>query len=565
MTHSTSRQLIHHPDWARTMRALAASALLCVSVLTIVSGTAASGAAPRPHAASAPCAVSVTAGTGTVAGSFILGVTAGTTAITFDCNASVGPSIVAEASLLDAVGTSTVSEEGEADISALGTFKASSTDTGCPAGGAGDCTIATFTVPATFSASDANAQCPPTQAELNAGLFGCALAVATASEQPVEELLMTYASQTSPPANPTISATPTTGAAGGVINVSDSSGNTGFWWANAIQYSQASAAGTAPAAPPTSCSGTGYGDVPAPYLAVNWFAAGSSTAIAGSAANVSISNDCYDGTTLHPPVLSGTIPVPATVAVGTVYTVYLCELNITPEPSNDAHAAADCGAAPTGASWIDASFSITAVTGTAQSALTLTSVSGYEGVPLTLTTSGGSGTGAVTFSAADGTASGCAVTSTTLSATSTGTCLVTATKAGDTTYLPVSSSATTVSIAAGHLTKLLTGSVALAVNAKQMPVRLSCKESPCAGTIQMSLTIRRRHNNKTTNETLVFGTGHYSIGTGSTGTVVVHLTGAARSWLVSSGSDRPNESLLVNVTDNLGKKHSYLGRVSLLK
>jgi hypothetical protein len=97
-------------------------------------------------------------------------------------------------------------------------------------------------------------------------------------------------------------------------------------------------------AAPTTCStGGGYGNVPAPFLEVNWFAAASTTPIAGSAAGVSISNDCYDGTTLHGPVLSGTIPVPSTLTVGTTYKAYVCELNITPYPSNDANATTDCG------------------------------------------------------------------------------------------------------------------------------------------------------------------------------------------------------------------------------
>jgi hypothetical protein len=545
----------------RAIGVFAATALLGVSGLTVLSGATASGAASRPNVTSAPCNVTVSAGTGTVAGSFILGVTAGTTKVTFDCNTSSSASIVAEASLLDAIGTSTVSEEGEADISALGSFTAASTDTGCPAATAGQCTVATFTVPATFSASDANAQCPPTQAELNAGLFGCALAVATAAEAPLAEYLMTYASQTSTPNAPTISATPTTGAAGGVINVSDSSGNTGFWWANAIQYSQALAVGTTPMAAPSTCSGGVYGDVPSTYLAVNWFATGSSTAIAGSAANVKISDDCYDGTTLHGPVLSGTIPVPATVTVGTTYTAYLCELNITPEPSNDSHASANCGTAPPGTSWIDASFSITAVTGIAQSALTLTSVSGVEGVPLTLAASGGSGTGAVTFSVSDGSASGCLITAGALSATSAGTCLVTATKAGDSTYLPISSTATAVALSAGHVAKLVTRSVPLSSRASTLPIKISCKESRCAGTISVSARITRKSLSAVT---VVFGTGTYNIGVNSTKTVLVHLTPAARVFLTTF-VDHPPLSGLVTVTDNLGKKHTYLGRVSLLK
>lgn len=84
---------------------------------------------------------------------------------------------------------------------------------------------------------------------------------------------------------------------------------------------------------------------------------------------------------------------------------------------------------------------------TPQAPLTVTSTSETFGNPLTLTSSGGSGNGAITYVAANGTASGCAITGGNLTTTTAGTCLVTATKASDTTYDSVSSVATTVTIA----------------------------------------------------------------------------------------------------------------------
>ncbi len=84
-----------------------------------------------------------------------------------------------------------------------------------------------------------------------------------------------------------------------------------------------------------------------------------------------------------------------------------------------------------------------------QAPLTLTSTSGSVTAPLTLTVSGGSGTGAVTYAAADGTASGCAVSSSApfvLTATTAGTCVVTATKAGGSDYLLAVSAPTTVTL-----------------------------------------------------------------------------------------------------------------------
>ena len=83
-----------------------------------------------------------------------------------------------------------------------------------------------------------------------------------------------------------------------------------------------------------------------------------------------------------------------------------------------------------------------------QATLSVTSTSGTYRHRLTLTTSGGSGTGAVTYAAVNGTASGCATLSGQLTASSAGTCLVTATKAADANYNATSSAQTTVTLAA---------------------------------------------------------------------------------------------------------------------
>ncbi len=81
-----------------------------------------------------------------------------------------------------------------------------------------------------------------------------------------------------------------------------------------------------------------------------------------------------------------------------------------------------------------------------QGALIVTSIVGTYGRTLTLTTSGGSGTGAVSYAVVNGTATGCTVTGASLTFTSPGTCIVTATKAGDTTYGAATSTPTTVTI-----------------------------------------------------------------------------------------------------------------------
>lgn len=81
-----------------------------------------------------------------------------------------------------------------------------------------------------------------------------------------------------------------------------------------------------------------------------------------------------------------------------------------------------------------------------QAALTITSASTVTyGNTLSLTTSGGSGTGEVTFAVTDGTGKA-TVSGSTLTPTQAGTVTVTATKAGDNNYNPVTSAAVTITI-----------------------------------------------------------------------------------------------------------------------
>jgi len=83
--------------------------------------------------------------------------------------------------------------------------------------------------------------------------------------------------------------------------------------------------------------------------------------------------------------------------------------------------------------------------GATQAALVISTTKGFAGTPLNLSATGGSGTGAVTFTLAAGSSAKCVLTGTSLRAAKAGTCVVTATKAGDTAYIVASSTATTVS------------------------------------------------------------------------------------------------------------------------
>lgn len=333
-------------------------------------------------------------------GALVTGAKAGSTRITIDCNVTSTATYALESSLLGGIGSTSVTAANEADIATLATFARSTTDTGCPAASAGLCTVATLIVPTSFVAKDSKAACPPTQAQINAGLFGCAIAVVNSALAPLPggEFLITYAGQFLPGA-PTITATPLQGTTGTQISIADSKGTSNFWWGNAIEAVQAATLSTTPLAAPATCkSGGGYGNVPTSFLTVKWFSSPTVTPINASATGVAISNDCYDGATLNAPSLSGSITVPAGLALGTVYTVYVCELNATPYPSNDASAATHCGTAPAGATWIDASFPFTTAAGAlAQGAPTSGSVTAAGSKAFTAQLSVTGASGAVTY------------------------------------------------------------------------------------------------------------------------------------------------------------------------
>ena len=84
--------------------------------------------------------------------------------------------------------------------------------------------------------------------------------------------------------------------------------------------------------------------------------------------------------------------------------------------------------------------------GALQSPLYIITVKGWHGRNLRLATRGGTGTGAVTYAVVAGTAQGCRMSGAVLFYSSTGTCIVTATKAASGNYQPVSSAPTKISI-----------------------------------------------------------------------------------------------------------------------
>ncbi len=97
--------------------------------------------------------------------------------------------------------------------------------------------------------------------------------------------------------------------------------------------------------------------------------------------------------------------------------------------------------ATTGFSAVTGDFTLT-VSRRTQASLAVVTTSGTVGTPVSMSTTGGSGTGAITYALSGTGNTGCTISGSQLSRSSVGTCTVMATKAGDATYLPQSSTAT---------------------------------------------------------------------------------------------------------------------------
>jgi hypothetical protein len=140
-----------------------------------------------------------------------------------------------------------------------------------------------------------------------------------------------------------------------------------------------------------------------------------------------------DGITISSTCLAAPVAVTAVAGVATFSTVEFATTG-------------SCTLTATDTSRVLVDAIATVQVGTPQAAVLVTTTSGYLDAPLTLAASGGSGTGAVTFTVSNGTATGCTITDGALSATTGGTCIVTATKAAVAPYATGVSAATTVTI-----------------------------------------------------------------------------------------------------------------------
>jgi hypothetical protein len=156
-----------------------------------------------------------------------------------------------------------------------------------------------------------------------------------------------------------------------------------------------------------------------------------------------------------------------------------------------------------------------------QPALIVTSLSGEAGVPLTLATSGGDGDGAVNYSVVDGSASGCAVSVSmpyALTATSAGTCVVTATKAGEGGFQAAVSPPTTVTF-----TSIAHAPLVVVAASGSVGTRLKLATTGGSGTGAISYTV----TDGTASGCAVSATTPYVLTATSAGTCVVTATQAS--------------------------------------
>jgi hypothetical protein len=193
----------------------------------------------------------------------VLGVTPSST-ITISCAASSFPAsssiVIVEASGLAAIVSPSSANISEIDTSTLGSGTA----------GADGSLSATFTVPATYSATDPNAACPPSRAQINAGLTCELVLVSGTTLKPLNEAMLLYKGQRQPN-KPTLRATSRLRKGKTTITVSEVKGacptpptaKSHCWWG----------------APVTGTPSTGFGGIPAPeaLLASNGFQVTSGT------------------------------------------------------------------------------------------------------------------------------------------------------------------------------------------------------------------------------------------------------------------------------------------------
>jgi hypothetical protein len=152
-----------------------------------------------------------------------------------------------------------------------------------------------YTVPST-QPTDPNASCPPSVFEFNAGLIGCALAMVDLTTQtPVAagSGVLEWTGYPFLPPDPTLALSSPIATQGQQVTVSDAPGTTTYWWLATLASLESLLGGGS--APPLTSS-------------VAFGAKHQTFKMATNAVKASPAS--YDGTTLTPPVLSGSFTVP---------------------------------------------------------------------------------------------------------------------------------------------------------------------------------------------------------------------------------------------------------------
>ncbi len=275
----------------RTLRIVATTMAVGVVIggMTLALGVGTAGAVPTPTAS---CTFN-----GHPNNSFVPGITPGGS-IAVACTGLPKSTVVviAEASPLAAL-VSSSDEIDEADIDAAKFVTSTATGT-LPAG-------TTYPVPTTFSASDPNAACPPTAAQMDAGLVGCAVAVAELSGIDFGDALLDYTGQPIPAA-PTLALGSATASAGDQVTVMDGAA-TGDWWGDAYSATALTSSD----------------------ITVGGITAGSTTAsISAATYPITVKKKVTTYGPLTPSVLSGSFTVPCGVSGS--QSVKVTEPNTTP-------------------------------------------------------------------------------------------------------------------------------------------------------------------------------------------------------------------------------------------
>jgi hypothetical protein len=171
----------------------ARKAFLYLGALGLVCGASVAQAVPALATPLAPSTSSCTYSNAATPpnSAAVIGVTPGST-ITISCAAGSLPAsslmVLVEASGLAGIVSPSSAQLNDIDLSSLGIASTGS-----------DGSLSTsFTVPASFAASDSNAACPPTQAQINIGLTCDLVIVSLTGLQPVNEAMLLYAGQGTP-------------------------------------------------------------------------------------------------------------------------------------------------------------------------------------------------------------------------------------------------------------------------------------------------------------------------------------------------------------------------------